>query len=121
MLAKIITITDTDLNNGIANSYPIPPTRIGPPYVVYEPQTYKLVAIKVTNNSGADIGFIALTGSETEAFLDDPSITDLIPIPATKTEVITDIRESPRTLVVKGTGGHTGPINFICLIDNQYW
>lgn len=76
-------------------------------------------SIRVKNNSGADISFLAFSIQDKKKYDLDSGITDFITVSDNEIETITDVSPEVRYAVITGTEGHDASVYFEILKDEN--
>ena len=112
MLIEQINFTEGQLNSTSGTVVEI--TDIDLPVNSFISKHYRPIKIKVNNQSGATINFALFTDFEYSAYLDDPSISHLIPVLNSDEEIITSPIGKISTVLCSGTvASHSSGVIFV--------
>jgi len=113
MLAEILNFTQSELNlaSGVVKTLIDPDLTIN----TFSNKHYRPFSIKVSNDSGATINFALFTDFEYNAYVDDPTISHLIPVKNTEEDSVNNFRGEVTTIMCSGTVGHTSGVNFVII------
>lgn len=111
MYTQVISINSTQLNSGTAFT-----TSVNHNVVRINNQNYYYNArsLKVKNTSGAKLYYLPLTSKEYDYYVENPTITDLIPIDTSEEHVV-ELFGQIDTLLIQGTTGHSADLDFLFL------
>ena len=71
---------------------------------------YRPVSMNLNNTTGADLGILLLSDVEYEGWQEDSSITDYLTIENNQREILNDMLQEVRYVVVEGVGGHSADL-----------
>lgn len=110
MLVQSESISTTSLNSGTAFSIDVDQKILR-----YLDQNfyYNTRQIRVKNATGATFEYLPLTQKEYEAYVLDPTVSDLIPIATGEVHEIVTITGTIAKTIIKGSTGHSGSASLV--------
>lgn len=87
--------------------------------VDYGTKKYRPVSLKFKNYSGETVNFLPLTSDESEAFFDDQTISDLIPVVNNAEEILNSLSGEITQVFVKGNSGASYTSGAICILVQE--